>query len=287
MQNPSLFSGLFNSRRSPMAGGPPATEVPFRKRHPLARLGHSERTGRLANRTTSRATLASDSRGFALTLFVAALPVLLSFFFLLFATHQLDHRVRRARTACITQLWETQTRVAGVYNRLWKLNPQALSLRAQKIRLLSSIAVAASTGHLVAVIALRAQLAQVESSQLLLTSRQQVLLSEARRLLFSGQNRTRSELLRQTGEFGTQSVPLPTPFRVAVYPDSPDLAPVYVTSARFEDDQTLEQKWLLRWETRHTVSRFLSGRGKGEFSCAVSIERVLGAFRPVLREGKR
>lgn len=227
----------------------------------------------------------NDRRGFALTFLLALLPVFLALFTALFAAHQIDHRVRQGRTACLKNLWSAQEQAAQALNELFALNPQALALRAQEESAQAILSEAVASGNPFAVVPAEANLARIQAERTALAARQAQFIQQATQALSRGLQKARSDISSAPEEYGQITIGPPGPFRIAIRPDLPDTAPAYETLPRFETLQRVEQTWQTQWSLPKPFSNFLTGRGKGGHSCAVTL-RHDSTFEPVLSEGK-
>nr|BFD60792.1 hypothetical protein CKG001_28990 [Bdellovibrio sp. CKG001]BFD68399.1 hypothetical protein HAGR004_34210 [Bdellovibrio sp. HAGR004] len=235
-----------------------------------------------------------SNHGFAAILIVSLLPCLLAGFFLitvLMSFLQIDLELKhRCRTGGLSG----QAAVRPHLTTLLALNPLATTLKMQETVLLTKLATATAAGNLPLIAALKVKLAAVKQRQQELDIRQKQLIQQSNISLARHHSSTGYQIRQRSMEIQNRFFflnlslrALPeSPPRLAVRPDSPDIAPTYSPEENFETRQALAHRWQYQLTPRGPLSYFLSGSFQFEKACAVTLTREVRGWSTLITKGK-
>jgi len=211
----------------------------------------------------SRSVLIRSQGGFALTLLISMLPLILSaLFFFLFTSFLVKNWMQSAHI-CRSTLLETQNQVGKELDKLMSQNLPAKSLRLRLAAAKIELAAAIASENPVWISAVELKIQQIQIQRIRLDHFQKMIILKANLQMARGSQRVVQKLRQQDFEnqkrlpsFFSFSIrpQIPVYKTVAIRPDLPDIAPVYELLPGFEDQQSLSISW---------ISEFSAGR-RGE-----------------------
>jgi hypothetical protein len=221
-----------------------------------------------------------SSEGFATVLLLSLLPLILAAGIALFFTFGFLKSDLAVLNVCRAKELELQNKAGRNLAKLLKLNPRALNLRIEEARAEKALASAVESGNPPAIAAAEAYLLSVQMRRQDLRIRQRALIDTADMWLSTGgaelprdlqrewlqHHRGLSSWLENRFQIGRVS-----PAKLAVIPDMPDTAPVYLLRPDFAEAQAWKQSWSFRLATTGWSRRFLNFNGGFERSCTVSL----------------
>lgn len=235
-----------------------------------------------------------SNQGFAAILIVSLLPCLLAGLFLvtvLMSFLQIDLELKhRCRTGGLSG----QTAVRPYLTALLALNPLATTLKAQENILLAKLAAAIASGNPPAIAALKVQLAKIRQKRQELDIRQKQLIQQSNVSLARHHSTTHYQIRHRSAEIqnrffflnlNLRALPENAP-RLAVRPDSSDIAPSYSPEENFETRQALAHRWQYRLTPRGPLAHFLSGSFQFEKACAVTLTKEARGWNTLITKGK-
>lgn len=225
--------------------------------------------------------LVANRKGFALAIILGLLPVLLGGFFAASVSIAIIQTDLRFKHICRSDGIRTQEKVSHHLHRLMSLNPRAAQLRLQLQSARLALATAMAAQNPVAAAKILKQIAHLTKKQASLDVRQKQLISESNRELILSYRRVRDRLnangLQSLKNFPGLSLHFKNrpghPPRLAVEPDSPDVAPLYRTPDRFEERQALAHRWHFQLSIRPPLSGYIGTQFRFEKSCSVSLSQ--------------
>lgn len=221
-----------------------------------------------------------SSEGFATVLLLSLLPLILAAGLALFCTFGFLKSDLAVLNVCRAKALEVQSKAGRNLTKLLKLNSRALSLRAEEARAEKALASAVESGNPGAIAAAEAYLLSVKMRRQDLHIRQRALIDTADAWLATSGAELPRELQREwlqhhrglsswlESRFQTGRTNLA---KLAVMPDLPEVAPVYLLRPDFTEAQAWKQNWSFRLATTGWARRFLNFNGGFERSCTVSL----------------
>lgn len=230
-----------------------------------------------------------NQKGSALAIILALLPVFLAGCILCFSLLGLIQNDLAMKFQCRSEGQKGQQKVSPLLKSLLALNPHALALKAELIA--ATAEVAAAWDPISSARAL-AHLKKVRQKRLELDRKQKQLIKQSNLLLLQTHSST-SRGLRRTGSTASNillktelnSVRGKAP-KLAVRPDSSDIAPTYSLVDDFENKQALAHEWQYRVQVRPPFSNFLKGEFTFKKACAVSLAKENSSWHPKIIVGK-
>ncbi|MNL05549.1 hypothetical protein D3C87_1261550 [compost metagenome] len=235
-----------------------------------------------------------NQKGFALAITMALLPFLLGLFLLLFAILGVNQFNLSTQQACREGGLRGQQHVAPLLQQLLSLNPRALKLKLAELQAQAKLAAALSTGNLPAAAAARTEIASIQLQRKVLDFKQKSLIQQSNLFLLSAHQRTASSLRVAR----TQGLPtfnylkiesrqhLTSAPKLAVRPESSDIAPTYRTLENFDSEQALAHSWQYQLRVRSPFQNFLMADLKWTPSCAVTLKQDGFSWIPKIKKVK-
>ncbi len=156
---------------------------------------------------------------------------------------------------------------------LLALNPRASWLQKEYLLAAASLAAATAAVNPPAIAAATAHLKRVRARQIALDYAQKTLLKTAKLILVQAQLKARLSVEKTPVGFLTNKALPPAFPKVAVRPNAPRPAPVYVLEDAFQEKQALVQKWQSVYSLKGPLARFLKARGSFKNVCAVTLRK--------------
>lgn len=187
---------------------------------------------------------------------------------------------------------KTQNEVGQWLKELLAQNPKAAKLRQEEWRLKAEILAAPNP---IAKARALAMLQKVLMERRVLGLKQKQLIQSSDLALMTSESKTRWELARAhqkhwgplkrylLSHYRPQAVPAP---KLAVRPDFPDAAPVYVTLEPFADKQALVHRWQYDFNINSKAKEFLKGRFSWQRECAVTLTNKGLSWSAKIHKGK-
>jgi len=237
--------------------------------------------------------------GFASTIFLSILPVLLAgLFFLLFSQYYLKNWMQSLHI-CRTKLLETQASVGKTLEKLMALNSEARALRIALQVAYAELATGIATENPGLIAKATRDIARIKRLQKNLDLLQKSHIWAGNTEMLSGIQKV-ARNLRTQDQWNRAHLPDFFTFRIhrimtfpkvlAVKPDRPEIAPVYELQNDFTHEQSLNVSWISEFQTqsknRETL-RWLSNHHNIKQSCSASLKSEGRSFPPTLSEDKR
>lgn len=224
--------------------------------------------------------LGSSRGGFATVLLMTLLPVLLAFGGMTLFSFSILKQDMGTLNVCRAVGLDVQGKVGKILEKLLKLNPKALRLRADEEKAEARLEAALESGLPPAITAAEVHLAFVQGQRVLLAFEQKALIASANALLTEGGIRGTHSISQEWNSHGQpmttwltskitgarQTIP-----QLAVVPDMPDTAPAYKPDPDFEDKQTWSQSWNVSLRVTGTFRNFIPFATTFRRSCATSL----------------
>jgi hypothetical protein len=227
-----------------------------------------------------------NQKGFALVLMISLLPVVMAGAACLFVfVGLLEDRIV-PKNACRRHLLMGLEQISTPLRTLMNLNPQAVQLRVQMKAALSALAAATAAGNPPAMARALRWVQKVRQQQRLLDRQQKILLRSAETLLRLAHDRAGAALRQKPIGFLKTENLRPSAVRVAVRPDVPTTAPVYVFEDDFETRQTLAYEWQSRFVLRGPLANFLTASGRFPDVCAATLTKETWPWQARLNEDR-
>jgi hypothetical protein len=232
-----------------------------------------------------------NHKGFALAITMALLPVLVGLFLLLFAILGVNQFNLSTQQACREGGLRGQQQVAPLLKQLLDLNPKALQLKLAEIQAQIRLA-AATLPPLVA--AAEAHLAYIQMQRRILDLRQKQLIQQSNILLLRAHFQTKSALRTALTKglptfnylkIDNQQFSTTAP-RLAVRPESSDVAPAYRPVDNFDNQQALAHSWQYQLRVRSPFQNFLMADLKWSPSCSVTLKQDGSSWVPKIKKVK-
>ncbi|MGZ3775515.1 MAG: hypothetical protein ACXVCY_16465 [Pseudobdellovibrionaceae bacterium] len=233
-----------------------------------------------------------NEKGFALAICMALLPCFIAGLLLAFSLFGLIQNDLKLKYQCRTEGLSGQTHVQPLLIQLLALNPVAESLRLTYLETAAELAAAYELNP-PAVPGLAAELQQIQDQRATLDKQQKQLIAQSNLILRSNHIHTRSQLLKSAQELSNILLSVNSvviqgqPPKLAVHPNSTDVAPTYSPDENFEVRQSLAHKWQYRMEVKPPFSSFLKGQDFiYEKACAVTLIKDGSKWIPKIAMGK-
>lgn len=166
--------------------------------------------------------------------------------------------------------------------RLFKLNALVFSLRFQMKAALAELALALATENPALIGAAEMKIQKIKTEQLNLDKVQRTLIqsTEAQTKIRTAQ--LQAELSRIGNEInlvwsfyiqGFTTTRQINETKMAVKPDSPDVAPAYELDSNYKQLQTVAYKWQQRFRSKSEAQDFLKSENIFEMSCSSTAEK--------------
>lgn len=235
-----------------------------------------------------------NQKGFALAITMALLPVLVGLFLLLFAILGVNQFNLSTQQACREGGLRGQQQVAPLLQQLLALNPRALKLKLDKILAEAKLAAAISSGNPIAAAAARTEIASIQLQRKILDFKQKSLIQQSNLLLLTAHQKTASNLrialTRGLPTFNYLKIDSRQSFtsasKLAVRPESSDIAPTYRTVENFDEQQALVHSWQYQLRVRSPFQNFLMADLKWSPSCAVTLKQDGFSWIPKIKKVK-
>lgn len=235
-----------------------------------------------------------NQQGFAAILILALLPALISGFFMVAAMLgflQLDLAMKHS---CRQEGLSTQERVLPHLKKLLSLNPKSIKLKTQWMIAQAQLAAALASGNPAGIAAAKSRLMQVKTMRQTLEIQQKQLIMQSNLQLHRGHAGTDMKLLSRARDLQHRigflkiraSLLRETPPRLAVRPDSSDIAPTYSPKPDFESHQALAHRWQYEILLPSPLSKFLKGNFSFEKACAVTLTKGSTQWKTQITKGK-
>jgi len=234
--------------------------------------------------------------GFAATVFLTILPVLLAgLFFLLFSQYYLKNWTQSLYT-CRSELLDTQAAVRKNLEKLMALNPEVRALRIALNEAYVELAAAAAAENPGWAAEVQRRINQIKMQQRQIDAQQKFYIMTSNLKMANGAQKV-IRLLHEQDQWNQSHLPSMLSFRIrniapkltllAVKPDIPDVAPVYEPKNDFTQEQELRVSWISEFQTQPTERfRWLSNHHKINQSCGASLKDEGATFPEILHEGR-
>lgn len=234
-----------------------------------------------------------NQKGFAAILILSLLPVFIGGSFLVFTVLGIMQTDLKLKHLCRQEGRKYQEKVLPRLESLLKLNPRSQKLKAERVRLDRLIQAAITRGDMASVTLLNAKRAAVVARQIELDLRQKQLINQSNLDLRRGHLNTTNLLAREAAGSSVKTFlnlrlrlsPLPAP-RLAVRPDSADLAPTYSPVPEFESRQALAQEWHYDINVRWPLMQKSALSFNFSKACAVSLRKEPFKWKVVLSKAR-
>lgn len=234
-----------------------------------------------------------NQRGFAAILILSLLPVFIGGSFLVFTALGVLQTDLKLKHTCRQEGRKAQEKVLPRLESLLGLNPKSRKLQAERLRLELMMKAAVARGDVANATLLKAKLAIVEARQIELDLRQKQIINQSNLDLRRGHHNTTNLLTREAARSSVKTLlklklrlsPLPAP-KLAVRPDSPDLAPTYSPAPDFETRQALAQQWHYDIAVQWPLMQKPALSFKFSKACAVSLRKESFKWKVVLSKAK-
>jgi len=235
-----------------------------------------------------------NQKGFALAMMMALLPVMVGLFLLMSAVLGVNQFNLRTQQACREGGLRGQEQVAPLLKKLLGLNPQAVKLKTAEAQAQARLKAAIAAQNPPVITAARAHLLIIQLQRRTLDLRQKQLIQQSNLALLQAHRKTHQAL------GGALNEGLPTfnylkivshrnfssPPKLAVRPESSDVAPTYRTSVNFESDQALAHSWQYQLQVRSSFQNFLMADLKWNPACAVTLKEENLSWVPKIKKVK-
>ncbi|MEK2646709.1 hypothetical protein [Bdellovibrio sp. BCCA] len=233
-----------------------------------------------------------NQKGSALAIILAVLPVFIAGALLCFSLLGILQNDLGLKYQCRVEGQNGQKRVAPLLSSLLALNPVAVAVKAELAEAILELEAAIASENPVAIAKATKHYTQVLEKRDKLDHRQKQLIKQSDLLLQQSHTFTSMNLRRTGGSASNillkvdlDSVRGKAP-KLAVRPDSPDIAPTYSPVDDFENKQALAHEWQYRVQVRPPFSNFLKGEFSFKKACAVSLAKENSSWLPKIIVGK-
>lgn len=239
----------------------------------------------------------NNQNGFALTLLVSLLPILLCSTLGIFYFSAWLHPNERVLQICREGLLNTQHETIKRIDSLVELNKTVLILRKSRLAAETSYNSALASGIPVAILASKLVLEAVIAAQKIIYGRQLVLIFEGNRSLFNGLIETKKRIqaafdkTKQDQKIFNQfdghlNFSLPPPLAVRKIESPDDGPPTYEIENEIMSKQALHVSWKLSEQLLKGLSKWNSQKLEKKSSCTTSLELTNEKLSPVLIRDK-
>lgn len=233
-----------------------------------------------------------NQKGFALAICLALLPCLIAGMLLAFSLFGLVQNDLALKYQCRSEGLIGQKQVQPLLTGLLALNPLAEILKAAYLETVAELAAATAAANPVGIAKATAQLNQIMAKRQTLDKQQKQLINQSNLLLKTNHFKTAVLLYKKGAQISNilmkvnlVSLNGKAP-RLAVHPDSTDIAPTYSPVEDFETKQSLAHEWQYRASVRAPFSNFISGNFLFKKACAVTLTKEDSRWIPKITKGK-
>lgn len=231
----------------------------------------------------------NNQKGFALTVTLALLPVILAGFFIAGATIGFIQQDLGLKHACRSGGIAGQKQVSAILTRLLDLNPKARSLKNKYDSLQRQLALTPDPRHKAA---LMIRIGMVQAQRMALDLQQKTLLAQGHSELRLAHLKTQKNIARTFQTLSSSFLEIrhsrlfgKAP-RLAVRPDFSDIAPTYSPVPAFSVAQALAHEWQYQVSLAKPYSYFLPGRFQFQKACAVTLKKEGQKWIPQITKAK-
>lgn len=233
----------------------------------------------------------NDKKGFALILMLALLPLLTAGLLMIFAMMGFMQTDLALKHACRSGGLQGQRTIKPLLGSLLALNPLAQTLRLQKIKAQQELILATNPP---ALLAATAKLGRIQQKQKELDMRQKQLIRQSNMLLDRSHSGTRRQILKEAQQSSSRLFFLETKRhlefslapKLAVRPDSSDLAPTYSPVDDFESEQALAHRWQYKIALRPPFRNLLPAVFHFDKACAVTLTKESSEWKVKITKGR-
>lgn len=226
------------------------------------------------------------TNGFINVILISMIPLVMILALGFFFTSSLLKIKSLPKNICRTELLRTQHQVSQPLTRLLGLNPLALKLRHELTLSNIKLAQAIVTMNLPLIAYHTKEKTRIELEQIKLDNKQRKLIWLANEKLVSGSIQTRQKLSETLNKIRTdlsywldisanQNSKTTT---LAVEPDRPGIAPIYLPKENFLIEQSIQQMWQIQLKGKPFINNFISSNFKITDSCQASLEEKSGVW---------
>jgi hypothetical protein len=221
-----------------------------------------------------------SERGFITLMFLSLLPLFISAAFAAYFCFSFLKSDMAVLNVCRAEQLSVQDKVGKDLEKLLRLNPKALKLRADEAIAQYKLEMATASLNPYAIAGAEAKLLWVQSQRQTLALRQKSFIQSANMKFTMAAPQISAALRQEWQRHQSAMTPwlqtsftltrLKTPL-LAVQPDFPDAAPAYELVPRFEEAQSWVHSWQVQIRTAGWVRNFLKFEGSFPRSCATSL----------------
>lgn len=233
-----------------------------------------------------------NNHGFALAFLLAILPVFIAGLVFCFSSFGFVQNDLAMKYQCRVEGRNGQKEVAPLLTGLLALNPLAVRLRAEWIQALYELWIALASENPGAIAAATKKCLVIKEKRGQLDQKQKQLIRQSNLLLQKSHLITKQKLFTTAAhlsniflKFDLVSLRGKAP-RLAVRPDSADVAPTYGPVADFNNEQALAHEWQYQVSVRSPYSQFLPGIYSFKKACAVTLEKERISWVPKIIRGR-
>lgn len=188
----------------------------------------------------------------------------------------------RQNHSCRTALIPAQNQAGEMLGQLLNLNPEAAELRVLEFQAKLLLQAAIASENPPAIASAKLYLNSIQTKRSILGQKQKQLIRAGDQMLNNGFWKAKTQLMKDQKDFLPSLRPLltgeyqpqfGTPSQMAVRPDFPDTAPVYMLKNNFESQQALVQKWQYSFHVHPVLKSFLQGHFAFAKDCSVTLEQ--------------
>lgn len=221
-----------------------------------------------------------SEKGFATLLFLSLIPLLMAGGLAAFFAFAFMKADVATLNVCRAGQLVIQDKVGRDLERLLKMNPKALKLRAEQRIAEIKLKLAVAGANPYAIAAAEARLLYVQSQRQALAIRQRLIIQSANAKFIRATPQITDSILAEwrhhmlpmrswiSANIVLTSLKVPT---LSVRPDFPDEAPAYERLPHFEEVQSWAHNWQLQAEGSNWTKNFLKFRGRFQRSCGTSL----------------
>ncbi|WP_413575885.1 hypothetical protein ACLVWU_15985 [Bdellovibrio sp. HCB290] len=227
-----------------------------------------------------------NQKGFALALMVPLLPVILAFGLMSYMALGFMQLDQKFKYACRTGGLAGQEKAGKQIEALLKLNPQAQKLidRLRQAELEQRAGSPKAAAKILVITGLQSIL-RIRQEQIILQGN--LALQSAQQNMAQKLRQVRTEMSDYDSLYSSQTVIFSrlAP-RLAVSPDSSDIAPTFRTLPDIENRQALVQNWQYHLRTPRHLRGFLNGDFSFKKSCSVTITEKGNSWLPKIQRDR-
>lgn len=238
--------------------------------------------------------MGSSNNGFALAIMVPLLPVLLGVALASYGALTLLQLEQRFSYTCRSGGIIGQEKAGKQITSLLKLNPKALKLILQERLAQKRVVAAGLSGNGAAIATAMANLKKIHLQQQALSIQQKQIITQGNLHLRQAQTNTGRQLRELALGLNSYNslfhiqprTEMAMPPRLAVSPETTDIAPTYRTDPDIEERQQLVQRWQYRISVQRYLGSFLNGNFQFKKSCAVAVTERNQSWVPKIPKDK-